>query len=210
MQYPITAPGVGLQGGKFTNGDPLLSISASLDRAEDMNRVYDELIAIVTEAGMTPSESDSNQVVEAIKALINPTQQYRVGDLYITTLSANPASTFGYGTWARYGQGKALVSLDSTNPLMDTVSETFGQADTVLPTHNHTITDAGHTHPVSATAGGTPGAGWYSSGPYVIANANVAATSNATTGITINNAGESALNKNYQPSIAVYVWVRTA
>ncbi len=70
MQYPISVPEVNLYAGKFTNGDPLLSIPRSIDRAEDMNRVYDELIAVVTGAGLTPSEADNTQLLTAINALI--------------------------------------------------------------------------------------------------------------------------------------------
>jgi len=65
MQYPISVPEVNLYAGKFTNGDPLLSIPRSIDRAEDMNRVYDELIAVVTGAGLTPSEADNTQLFQA-------------------------------------------------------------------------------------------------------------------------------------------------
>lgn len=71
MQYPLTVPGVGLSGGKFTGGNPVGGIAASLDRAEDMNLVYDELIAVVTAAGLTPTEGVTTQVRDAILALIN-------------------------------------------------------------------------------------------------------------------------------------------
>lgn len=70
MQYPLTQPGVDLSGGKFTDGNPVLSIPASRDRAADMNLVYDELIALVVAAGLTPSEASSTQVRDAVLALI--------------------------------------------------------------------------------------------------------------------------------------------
>jgi len=70
MKYPVSVPEVNLYGGKFTNGDPLLGIPRSIDRAEDMNRVYDELINVVTGAGLTPSEADNTQLLQAITNLI--------------------------------------------------------------------------------------------------------------------------------------------
>lgn len=90
MQYPLTASGVNLYNGKFTNGDPLNSIPRSIDRAEDMNRVYDEIIAAVIDAGLTPSEADSTQLKQAIiKAMgrcsgfksVNATSTLSVDDL---------------------------------------------------------------------------------------------------------------------------------
>lgn len=70
MQYPKTQPGVDLSGGKFTDGNPALSIPASRDRAADMNLVYDELIAVVVAAGLTPAEGETTQVRDAILAMI--------------------------------------------------------------------------------------------------------------------------------------------
>lgn len=70
MQYPISVPEVNLYSGKFTNGNPVGGIPRSIDRAEDQNRVYDELIALVVGAGLTASEADNTQVLQAVKALI--------------------------------------------------------------------------------------------------------------------------------------------
>jgi len=70
MQYPLTQPGVDLYGGKFTDGNAVGGIPASRDRAADMNLVYDELIAVVAAAGLTPSEASQTQVRDAILALI--------------------------------------------------------------------------------------------------------------------------------------------
>src|SRR5690349_19835954 len=34
---------------------------------------------------------------------------YPVGCIYTTTVSTNPATVFGFGTWAAYGSGRCLV-----------------------------------------------------------------------------------------------------
>ena len=70
MQYPLTASGVNLYNGKFTNGDPLNNIPRSIDRAEDMNRVYDEIIAALVAFGLTPSEADNSQLAQLFQKVI--------------------------------------------------------------------------------------------------------------------------------------------
>jgi hypothetical protein len=71
MQYPISKPQRLLQSGRFTDGDQGMGVPASICSAEDMNAVYDELLAIITAAGLTPSEVTFNQVLSAINILIS-------------------------------------------------------------------------------------------------------------------------------------------
>ena len=140
---------------------------------------------------------------------------FPVGAIYISTVSANPASLFGFGTWVAYGTGRTLVAIDTGNALMDVVGETFGVADAIVPSHNHTatstVTDPGHTHTTDAVkAGGSPGSGFYyqQQNPLpAIINSN---TTGITVGTTVATTGVSVTNQNYQPSIAVYIWNRTA
>lgn len=68
MDYPISVPGVGLVGGKFTDGDPLLSQQASLDPAAWANAVTDELLNVIIAAGLTPNEAQTNQLLLAIQS----------------------------------------------------------------------------------------------------------------------------------------------
>lgn len=67
MDYPISVPGVGLVGGKFTDGDPLLSQQASLDPAAWANAVTDELLNVIIAAGLTPNEAQTDQLLQAIQ-----------------------------------------------------------------------------------------------------------------------------------------------
>lgn len=41
-------------------------------------------------------------------------QNYKVGDIYITTADGNPTTRLGYGTWQRFGEGRTLVGLSTT------------------------------------------------------------------------------------------------
>ena len=65
MDYPITVPGVGLSAGKFTNGNPVASLAASLDPAEWANAVTDEILNVITQGGLTPTENTNTQLANS-------------------------------------------------------------------------------------------------------------------------------------------------
>lgn len=137
---------------------------------------------------------------------------YPVGSVYINAaVSTNPATLFGFGTWEAFGTGRTIVALDSGNTLMDTVGETFGTADQINVTHTHSITDPGHNHPSTpvSIASDSGGAKFYF-GAGTGATTGSATTTTNTTGVSVQSAGSTGVNQNYQPSIAVYMWKRTA
>lgn len=79
-------------------------------------------------------------------------QNYKIGDIYITTSSGDPFERFGYGTWERFGQGKTLVGLSTTvsNDTPEWV-KTLGNESgkyqdnikvTELPNHKHTFVNS--------------------------------------------------------------------
>jgi len=137
---------------------------------------------------------------------------YPVGSIYTNaSVSTNPATLFGFGTWTAFGAGRVPVGFDSSNVLFDTAEETGGSANATLPSHTHTatVTDPGHTHTVVVTVAG--GGGVFG-GTSVGAASNSNTTASAVTGITVANSteGASATNANYQPYITVFMWKRTA
>lgn len=71
-----------------------------------------------------------------------------VGSLYVSTLSTNPGTLFGRGTWASFGAGKVMVGLDSGDADFDTVEETGGAKTKAISAHAGTaVADhASHTH----------------------------------------------------------------
>jgi hypothetical protein len=151
--------------------------------------------------GTATNQIATTAFVQAALQALHP-----VGSVYINaTNSANPATYFGFGTWVAFGAGRVPVGFNASDPLFDSAEETGGSKDAVVVSHSHTITDPGHTHTTNAV---TPVPGVGIAGTLA---QSVGATINpATTGITINSAGESGVNKNLQPYITVFMWKRTA
>lgn len=74
-----------------------------------------------------------------------------------------------------------------------------GQADAIIPDHTHTITDPGHTHIVFGSLNDGSAKNTFDEGNNTNLQNNTSASS--TTGITINNTGESVTDKNLPPYI---------
>lgn len=120
---------------------------------------------------------------------------YPVGSIFISTSSANPATTMG-GTWTRYGQGRVLVGVNESDTDFSTAGKTGGEKthlQTVdeMPSHTHGFRGGGEHNYVRVEPSSTYG---YSG--------NSDKTTNATGG-----------NKPFnimQPYITTYMWLRTA
>jgi hypothetical protein len=150
-------------------------------------------------------------VVDAVKSALYP-----VGSIYTnSSVSTNPGTLLGFGTWTAFGAGRVMVGLDASDSLFDTAEETGGSKNSVVVSHTHTatVTDPGHTHQVRRT-GNTTGASsitklGLSSASFNIDDDLIQAS---TTGISVSNSteGSSGTNANLQPYITVYMWKRTA
>ena len=151
---------------------------------------------------------------------------YPVGSIYISTVSTNPATLFGRGTWSAFGAGKTLVGLDSGDTNFDTAEETGG-AKTVtletanLPSHRHSVnitsgtqsanhnhkTGSGSLHTASGSAerkiGSDP-----TFGPDVTDIESATHTHNVSGNTGYIGSGTAVTN--LQPYIVVYIWKRTA
>jgi hypothetical protein len=137
---------------------------------------------------------------------------YPVGAIFLSTVSTNPSTLLGFGTWVAYGTGRMLISADATY----TAGSTGGSATTTLitanlPAHSHTatVTDPGHTHTHNAQQQNTghqlAGGGSFTVFP------TAATINSATTGITVTNSstGSGTAATTISPYIAVYMWNRT-
>lgn len=164
--------------------------------------------------GVTQSYGDNDTslattaFVQAALAAVYPIV-YPVGSIYTNaSVSTNPATLLGFGTWVAFGAGRVMVGLDAGNAAFDTLEETGGSADATLVSHTHTatVTDPGHSHTANSQTGAAYG---QPSGAVTLSPGN---TGTSTTGITVSNSteGSSATNANLQPYIVVYMWKRTA
>lgn len=133
---------------------------------------------------------------------------YPVGSIYISVISTNPATLFGFGTWSAFGAGRVLVGFDATQTEFDTALETGGAKTVTLtaaqmPVHTH-VQNA-HNHVMGQL--------WKvveteASGRWVYTHDGAATTANTTA--TNQNAGSGQAHNNLQPYIVVYMWRRTA
>jgi len=153
---------------------------------------------------------------------------YPVGSIYTSTVSTNPNTLFGFGTWVAFGAGRVLLGDGGGY----SAGATGGSADAIVVSHTHT----GSTSTASLTGGvygisqsfgdpvGSPNG--YTTGIFTkvngipTANTPISADTNDCGGFTIdashshtlslNSTGSSGTNANLQPYIVVYMWNRTA
>lgn len=143
--------------------------------------------------GSTPANVSAYVTVSDILSVAYP-----VGAIYISTLSTNPNTLLGFGTWSAFGTGRVLVSLDSGQTEFDVVEETGGAK-------THTLTTAeipAHSHVENApttASGGTMKFG-------------IDTNASGTQGADISTASEGGggAHNNLQPYIVVYMWKRTS
>jgi len=136
-------------------------------------------VAVTQANGSNTTTIATTAFVQAAIALLYP-----VGSIYTNaSVSTNPATLLGFGTWTAFGAGRVMVGFDAGNALFDTAEETGGSADAITVSHTHT-----------ATVSETPHSHTYD---------DVGRTAFAFT-------GSSGTNANYQPYITVYIWKRTA
>jgi hypothetical protein len=139
---------------------------------------------------------------------------YPVGSIYLSTLPTDPNALFGFGTWARIGNGRAIVGVDELDADFDTPKKVSGAKTVTLteaqiPSHTHVQNPHSHTYgSITATTGAVSA---YEHG--AIDTSSTAAENsisvNAATA-TNQNTGGGLAHANVQPSIAIYIWERTA
>lgn len=70
MDYPKSVENVGLVDGKFVNEDPVTGTVGSLIPAEWGNSVTDELLGVISAAGLAADEASVSQLLQAIRLII--------------------------------------------------------------------------------------------------------------------------------------------
>lgn len=148
---------------------------------------------------ITKSSTD----VVTMKDLQRYMQQYRVGDLYLTTNPTDPATTFGYGTWERYAEGRALVGVASPT---GSTPEWTKYSGSNFGSYTHTLSVGEippHSHENNIPTYGESGAP-----NNMIANGQKQDNTRAVWSTSDTGGGQA--HNNVQPSITVFIWRRTA
>ena len=167
--------------------------------------------AVTQSAGNNTTLLATTAFVQAAIALLYP-----VGSVYTNaSVSTNPGTLLGFGTWTAFGAGRVMVGFNSSNALFDSAEETGGSADAIVVSHTHTatstVTDPGHSHTYTRYSAmqiqsGSATPCWTGTST----QSTNAVTTGITVGTTVASTGSSATNANYQPYITVYIWKRTA
>ena len=146
---------------------------------------------------------------------------YPVGSIYMSTVSTNPATLLGFGTWEAMPAGRVLLAQGTASWGTYNAGSTGGEATHQLtvgemPSHNHTgstNTTGNHSHntPTTGTYEGNgkgydPGGG---NNPNYTQCFTSEAGSHSHT-ITIQNTGSSQSHNNMQPYIVCYIWKRVS
>ena len=183
--------------GTGAEGLPILGAQTADGKAELCFTDEDDNDVQMTKSGHINYEEVQNVSDEAKAAII--AWLYPVGSIYISTLSTNPGTLLGTGTWAAFGAGKVLVGLNAADSDFNEAEETGGAK-------THTLT----SDEVPATTVDIVGRESGSSGSACVA----AHTVNDGTPHTIEDAGTvqggAGAHNNLQPYIVVYMWKRTA
>lgn len=126
---------------------------------------------------------------------------YPVGSIYMSVNSTNPATLFGFGTWAQIKDTFLLAAGDAYSG-----GSTGGEA-----THKLTVNELpSHRH-------GIQRARWYNADSDVVSSntGSIYGTDGSTTAkyrsdYDIETTGSDAAHNNMPPYLAVYIWKRTA
>lgn len=144
---------------------------------------------------------------------------YPVGSLYLTTIPEYPGLLLGFGTWEAYAQGCALVGYKDGDPDFGTVGVEVGEKEHALdvdelPEHQHE--EAFPSNPGSDIAGNFAevfGAGRTATQTGQILEIFNTDAQSAVEGDEVHPlvsaTGGNQPHNNIQPSITIYVWIRT-
>lgn len=132
---------------------------------------------------------------------------YPVGAIYISTLSTNPNTLLGFGTWSAYAAGRVLVGVGTSDQAFAAAAtggesnHTLTSAESGVPAHGHLIRTGDNNYNVGY-GGAVDGAG--NGMRRNVASGDIIAAINNTT------ANASSAHNNLQPYVVVYMWSRSA
>ncbi|MEI6680221.1 MAG: hypothetical protein WCL21_16555, partial [Mariniphaga sp.] len=213
----------------FVSGAGTVAATDNILQAINKLSANDDLKANLTSPTFTgtptaPTETAGNNTtalattafVTASVAAVTIQNAYPIGSIYLSTISTNPATSLGFGTWVAFGAGRVLLGSGSGY----VAGDIGGSAHAAVVDHTHTFTGAAlpaHNHQMyrSDNTYGGGGADMPIADPNtgntantLVTTASIAISAGTPSGV-VGNTGLSGFNANLQPYIVVYIWNRT-
>ena len=140
---------------------------------------------------------------------------YPVGSIFISISATDPGTSLGFGTWSRFGEGRMLVSQNSSDSDFDTAEETGGAkthtiSESQLPSHQHFTMNTGNGFGNSLESnvnntGTTNSRGGLGNNDYIMQSVSSAANAGKTSAV-----GSGSAVTHMNPYIVAYMWKRTS
>ena len=185
-----------------------LNIDGGTDIGADL--VDADLMIVDDGAGGTNRKSTMSRLKTYILSSVYP-----VGSIFISTSSTSPATSLGFGSWSRFGEGRILVSQSSSDSDFDTAEETGGAkthtiSESQLPSHQHFTMNTGNGFGNNLEnnvnfAGTTNSRGGLGNNDYIMQAINSTANAGKTSAV-----GSGSAVTHMNPYIVTYMWKRTS
>ena len=199
---------VTLSGGVTSLGIDNIDIDGATDIGAAL--VDADLMIVDDGAGGTNRKSTMSRLKTYILSSVYP-----VGSIFISTSSTSPATSLGFGSWSRFGEGRMLVSQSSSDSDFDTAEETGGAkthtiSESQLPSHQHFIMNTGNGFGNNLEnnvnfAGTTNSRGGLGNNDYIMQAINSTANAGKTSAV-----GSGSAVTHMNPYIVTYMWKRTS
>ncbi len=95
-------------------------------------------------ANLGHATTDTNwwQTEEDYLYIQTMSRHYPIGEVYVTRRAGNPAAWLGFGTWARWGDGRMIAIQGDGSPWAGSIDQQGGEQNVTLtsdqmPVHNH-------------------------------------------------------------------------
>jgi hypothetical protein len=175
------------------------------DLEDDKVNTADIVNDLTTGGAAVPLSAEQGKTLKALIDAIHP-----VGCIYVSTVSTNPNTLFGIGTWEAYGAGRAIIGVGTLGVNTYATDDTGGATTHTLETAEmpeHTHVQNAHSHLTYSLAARTASGTAISRLDNPPGDGSVATSS---TTATNQNTGGGGAHNNMQPYIAAYFWKRTA